>query len=662
MGILKTKNIIMLLAAGIFMLSCATQKRLKDLNEEAVGAALSLSSEDAGDPEEWNDVPEVQKRDTIQIEDFDGKEVLIMRAVKDENGEMVATDVLDAATVTARFRNVAERRGKVDIVFRITVPEKMQYEDWQLRFFPIMHILEDTVALSPVIITGMGYREEQLKGYQRYNRFLSSIVSDTTYFVNMRLLEIFIKRNIPELYAFRNDTSFVTESEFRSAFGVSGEEAVWHYTNKIGLRINNKRISRKDDMFRKYVKAPIISEGIKLDTVIRSVNGDFIYDYVQTVDTRPKLRKVEVVLGGEVYKSDQSLYSMPESEPLTFYISSLSTLTDNTVRYIKKILERRVEANTVCYIDFDLASYEVVDTFANNDEEIHRIKENLASLMENKEFDLDSVVVTASASPEGRRSYNETLSRNRAQAIGKYFGDWMKSYTDSLEAVSGFSVDEYGNVQNIERNIIPMISYSGGENWNMLDAIVKADTVMTAAEKEQYFSGRDSLDADLQEARMREFASYDHIRNSMYPKLRTVRFDFHLHRKGMVKDTVHTTVPDSVYMEGVQAIRDRDYEKAISMLRPYGDYNTAVAYMSLDYNASAKDILEKLEKDDRVSYMLAILYGRLGDDAKAVEYYIRACRMNPAMVHRGNLDPEIAALKKRYSIDEQLQTDEEPLL
>ena len=185
---------------------------------------------------------------------------------------------------------------------------------------------------------------------------------------------------------------------------------------------------------------------------------------------------------------------------------------------------------------------------------------------------------------------------------------------------------------------------------------------MTAAEKEQYFSGRDSLDADMQEARMREFASYDHIRNSMYPKLRTVRFDFHLHRKGMVKDTVHTTVPDSVYMEGVQAIRDRDYEKAISMLRPYGDYNTAVAYMSLDYNASAKDILEKLEKDDRVSYMLAILYGRLGDDAKAVEYYIRACRMNPAMVHRGNLDPEIAALKKRYSIDEQLQTDEEPLL
>ena len=177
MGILKTKNIIMLLAAGIFMLSCATQKRLKDLNEEAVGAALSLSSEDAGDPEEWNDVPEVQKRDTIQIEDFDGKEVLIMRAVKDENGEMVATDVLDAATVTARFRNVAERRGKVDIVFRITVPEKMQYEDWQLRFFPIMHILEDTVALSPVIITGMGYREEQLKGY--LNRIFSNLEQES---------------------------------------------------------------------------------------------------------------------------------------------------------------------------------------------------------------------------------------------------------------------------------------------------------------------------------------------------------------------------------------------------------------------------------------------------------------------------------------------------
>ena len=35
----------------------------------------------------------------------------------------------------------------------------------------------------------------------------------------------------------------------------------------------------------------------------------------------------------------------------------------------------------------------------------------------------------------------------------------------------------------------------------------------------------------------------------------------------MVKDTVHTTELDSLYMRGVQAIRDRDYETAISILK-----------------------------------------------------------------------------------------------
>ena len=49
-------------------------------------------------------------RDTLKIKDEDGSEILIMKAIKDEEtGEMVATDVIEAPTVTARFRNIAER-------------------------------------------------------------------------------------------------------------------------------------------------------------------------------------------------------------------------------------------------------------------------------------------------------------------------------------------------------------------------------------------------------------------------------------------------------------------------------------------------------------------------------------------------------------------------
>ena len=112
----------------------------------------------------------------------------------------------------------------------------------------------------------------------------------------------------------------------------------------------------------------------------------------------------------------------------------------------------------------------------------------------------------------------------------------------------------------------------------------------------------------------------------------------------MQKDTVHTTVIDSTYMAGVQAIRDRDYETAVTLLRPYQDYNSAVAFCALDYNASALAILERLPKTDQVNYMLAIVYSRLGETEKAVSCYEEACRQNPAFVHRGNLDPEISRL------------------
>ena len=155
----------------------------------------------------------------------------------------------------------------------------------------------------------------------------------------------------------------------------------------------------------------------------------------------------------------------------------------------------------------------------------------------------------------------------------------------------------------------------------------------------------------MREQRIQHLSSYRHIRETLYPRLRTVRFDFHLHRKGLQKDTVHTTVVDTVYMHGLQAIRDRKYEQAVTLLRPYKDYNTAVAFCAMDYNASALEVLEPMARTDKVLYLLAILYSRQGDDRKAVENYLKACRLNPAFIHRGNLDPEISSLIRRYGLD-----------
>ena len=650
----QSRHIVIPLLIIMLTAGCATSRKVRTLHISEPRASISL-------PQEQDFIPDIRRetkaqRDTFVVKDGD-REIIIMKAIKDEDGEMVAHDVLDAAVVTARFRNVAERHGKVDIEFQIVVPEVMQDSKWQLRFYPDMFILQDSIRLDPVIITGNEYRKAQLKGYQQYEKFLASIITDTTKFINYHQLELFIERNIPQLYAFKTDSTSVSDEMFASVYGVTEQQAVEHYTNSIAKRYNKRKMARREKMYRKYVKVPIVTDGLRLDTVLRAVNGDFIYRYVQTINTRPKLRKVDVILSGEIYESDQQIYRIPRSEPLTFYISSLSAFVDNREKYLTKVIERRVEENTACYIEFASGKHTVDETMGNNPLEIARIKDNLMTLMCSDEFVIDSITVTSSASPEGTHAFNERLSVRRSEGISEYFSEWMKHKQDSLDAERGFQVDELGNVIIEQRRSIPMQGRSSGENWRMLDRLVERDTVMTFEQKDLYFESEKITDIDRREKSLQSMSCYRHMREKLYPRLRTVRFDFHLHRKGMVKDTVHTTVLDSVYMDGVQAIRDRDYERALTLLRPYNDYNTAIAYLSMDYNASAMQILERLERTAQVNYMLAVLYSRRGDEQKAVECYVRSCSQDPSYVHRGNLDPEISVLIKRYGLNQQPEDD-----
>lgn len=654
------RKILALLCLGLCIVACGTQKKVTKIRKESTGVQIALPREREV---QFRDIKsDYRPADTLMVVDMDGHQQLIMNAVKDdETGEMVATETLEAAMVTARFRNVAERHGKVDIEFQVRVPHDMFDPAWQMRFHPRMVVLEDTVRLDDILITGADYRREQDKGYMRYRRFINSIVTDSTEFIHLGQLELFIERNIPELYKFKQDSSYVTDEQFESCFGVTEGEAIEHYTVKWKRWYNNWKKANVDVMFRKYVKSPYIEDHLRLDTVITALNGDFIYNYVQTINTRPKLRKVDVYLSGDIFEQEKHIYEIPEADPLTFYISSLSSFVDGTERYLSKVIERKVEANTACYIDFKVGSDIVIDTLSNNEGEIARIKGNLADLVRNREFDLDSIVVVASASPEGSYQSNRALSARRGVSVSRYFSAYTKHYVDSLRKAEGIVInldDEYQAEKMLSASDIRFISHEAPENWTMLDALVRNDVVMDDGDKEEYFSHESITDLDARENAMKADRQYKYYREALYPKLRTVKFNFHLHRKGMMKDTVHTTVLDSAYMRGVQAIRDRDYETAITLLRPYNDYNTAIAYCSLDYNASAKAVLETLERTAPVNYMLAVLYSREGRDRDAVECYLQSCQQDPSYVFRGNLDPEISALIKQYGLNKEEEIEE----
>ena len=618
---LRNIMILLMLAA----VSCTPYKKMQKIVSGEVGMVISVPDEKPLD-EEKEDV----KIDSIRGSLTD--EPIIMNAIRDnETGEMVATDVIDASRVVARFRNVAERAGYVSISFDVIVPEEMSDSDWQLKLRPLMRIQEDTLRLDPIYITGAGYRAGQLRGYQRYRNFLASIISDTTDFIRIGQLEIFLERFFPETYAMRTDSSFVSDPDAETLFGATQADALRHYTRRLKWIRNERRKARADRMYGRYVKDPIVVEGIRLDTVITSSDGDFVYRYMHTFRSRPNLKKVMVTLSGDMYERGECIHHLPFPEELTYYISSLSTMADLTPKYRMIILQRTVYDNTKALIDFALGSSEVDTTLSDNASELRRIRRCIEDVVARDEYALDSLVIMASCSPEGSYAHNRRLSAARSEAIRKYIGDYVpEEWRDSC----------------LKTSLMP-------ENWEQLRRLVANDTLMGDAAVKRILAVTDGMkDPDVAERKLSRMAEYRYLRERIYPKLRSVSFDFHLHRVGMQKDTVHTMELDTVYMAGLDALKELDYKKAVALLRPYGDYNSALAFMSADYNHSALDVLNRLDdRDPKVCYLKAMVLSRLEMPDEAMKYFELSIAYDPYMEYRANLDPEMFSLvKKRQTL------------
>ena len=599
--------------------ACTSYLKVRQMRSGEVAMGLSVREDSR-----WEEQDEPQITDTVVASVSDGP--ILMNAIRDsETGEMVATDVISASRVTARFRNVPERDGYVTIGFDITVPAEMMDSRWQLKVRPAMRIQDDTIQLQPVYMTGKGYRQEQLRGYQRYRAFLASIITDTTDLVRMGQLEIFLQRNFPETYRMKSDSSIVTQPMAESLFGVTQMEALRHYTRNWKVRKNEWKKRNKDAVFRRYVKDSIVREGLKLDTVITR-SGDFIYQYNHTFRSRPGLKKVVVSISGELYEHGKCILALPFPDDLTFYVSSLSSLADTSVRYMMIVLERRVDDHTKALIDFESASARVDTSRGENASELRRVLRCIGDVVSRDDLVLDSLVVAASCSPEGKYGYNEKLSAARSAAVMDLLG---RSVTPELKPL--------------------MKASSVPENWSQLRLLVQNDTIMSSAGKRRMLMLMEDLSQpDVVEKKLSHMSEYRYLREKLYPQLRSVSFDFYLHRKGMVKDTVHTTQVDTVYMSGVEALSRLDYKRAVEVLRPYSDYNTALAYVSSGYNHSALQVLEGLDDNDsRVCYLLAMVLSRLGNEKRALKYFERALELAPALEFRANLDPEMSELVRR---------------
>lgn len=574
----------------------------------------------------------------------DDKESPIMNAIVDEEGNTTPTDVIQTAYIVSRHKQVSERQGKVQLEFDIVVPKEICNPAWQVRIIPELTSSEgSTDRLDSIMITGIRYRDNQDRGYEKYERYLKSLLplDDDELFLYKRDLRIFLER-----YA-------------ANPFGISEEEAVMHYTKNWLKRLNMIRHSRIDAKRERYIKAPYILGGVRIDTIISSADSSIIYRYHQEVNTVPKMKYLDLSMITSVNMEGKSIYRKCSNDTLRFYISSLSSLADKRTRYVRHISKRDSVVIYEANIRFASGRHEFDGTIAGNLKEISKIQEMISDMTDDRDIIIDSITIFGAASPEGRYEYNRRLSEARADEMADETIDIIERirnsrghfFYTSVEDIS--SIDTTTNIKSSPVHAVPVDysaikrsirRYGKGEDWEGFEKVLMESKAFDDREKKKILEAIYDTDPDRREASMKKLDYYDRISDSLFNKIRNVKYLFYLHKKDAIEDTVYTTEIDTTYMKGVRYLDERDYKKALDCLNIYRDYNTGLSFLLMGYNHSAIATLESVRKSAARDYLLAVAYSRTGDTVKASYYLKEAVRQDESFRYRSRLDPECSVL------------------
>ena len=404
-------------------------------------------------------------------------------------------------------------------------------------------------------------------------------------------------------------------------FSLLQERDYWQYET-YGERFRPDTVGR-EAAFNRFVKFPY-PEDVRLDSLVEG-RSTVTYYYSQEVKTDETSKKMLVTLQGQVLAVDDSAYRLPPSDTLSYIVSSMLSFVDTIPRYRIKVVDKFVTVEDRNYIQFFVGDTRVVDTLGDNRRQLDKITGLMRQIVEQQEFWVDTITLTAASSPEGAYAFNDRLSQGRAAALKRYL---VRRY--------GRSIDTMLTVRWV------------AEDWQELTNRIRTDREVVSRDAIlELIVAEKNPDRREQAIRQRFPKEYAYIRSVIYPQLRAVNFRYSLRRKGMVKDTIHTTELDTAYARGVQLLQKRKYAKALYILNDYNDRNTVVAHLSLDHNERAMELLATMPKDAVTEYLRAIACSRLGRKAEGREHFLEACRLDGRMEYRGNLDPEIAELLKQ---------------
>lgn len=328
-----------------------------------------------------------------------------------------------------------------------------------------------------------------------------------------------------------------------------------------------------------------------LDTTI-TPNQDIIYTYSHLLSVSDSLSRAFITLKGVVLGLDQSEHALVSNDTIEYHISHLGGLIDYTPRYHKRVKDKTIILTNQYRIVFDNDRSRIDPRLEDNASELNKIDTFIDSLLLGGIYSLESIEITASASPIGKINYNRNLSRMRSESLYRHLRKRIgRQNAGKLIAVT-----------------------STGENWKDLITLIQEsafpnkEAILSVID--YYFKNNKDIDG-LEWLELRKFPEYTTIRDQMYPHLRRVFFTYNLRQTEPTDIILEDGPLDESYETAVKLLADREYGLAHDILKNYSDQNYAICLLGLNKNKEAYSILQQLPRSSQVETLLRIVNTRL---------------------------------------------------
>ena len=467
-----TRRIIPFALLSGLLLSCGSEHRLARVRISQPGVREATTDTACKVPEQ------------IAWTDDKGERHIVTRAEKDSvTGEEITSVELSEITVMARSKQVAERNGKINLDFVVTVPGELVSNKWQLQLAPVATSLRIRYIWTGSSFQGLTLQDAEkrlyaLPGVHQLHHTRQPVPAETVR--RERLQEALAELEEEYFQAWKHevlqkerwiDWSDKANARFalfnwrveQNRRAIAGYNSIlehlpaywmtrelegkyipsrWRMFAEGGYKIRTRSISPEDSaaitrrftdygkmaenqkrkeqagaMYDKYVRFPY--EPARLDTVIREGNK-FVYYYKQELPATENTKRIDLTLDGLILSKDETRTPLPPSDTITYFISSMVQFLDRTPRYKKKIVTRKDEVSLRAYVAYKTGSTEFREETGNNRSEIDKVFKAIRSINYTGEFLIDSVLMTATSSPEGDAGMNLFLSRGRATELKKY--------------------------------------------------------------------------------------------------------------------------------------------------------------------------------------------------------------------------------------------------